>query len=212
MSKSVPVNLKVPPSRWNPIPAMAARIALCYAVLGGLWILCSGWLLHHFVRDSNPFHGACIQRIARRCRRVWTAEEVMRSAWDARLHPDEIALIRQSRAANFAGQTTLIEHRIRCRDGSWMWVEARSKPLFGPAGQETQLLIWQHDITGRKELETQLRLPGCVGHRMRHGRGDLKASLRTVLHHQRARQGNRARLGHGSRYRGTAQRLGGGGE
>ena len=53
MSKSAPVNLKVPPSRWYPIPAMAAKIALCYAVLGGLWILCSGWLLHHFVKDID---------------------------------------------------------------------------------------------------------------------------------------------------------------
>lgn len=31
---------------------MAAKIAVCYALLGGLWILGSGWLLHYFVQDS----------------------------------------------------------------------------------------------------------------------------------------------------------------
>ncbi len=86
----------------------------------------------------------------------WTAEEVMQTAWDARLHPDDISLIRQSREANLAGQTTLIEHRIRCRDGSWIWVEARCKPVVGPNGRVIQLLIWQHDITDRKRAEETL--------------------------------------------------------
>ncbi|MCX6901516.1 MAG: PAS domain S-box protein [Verrucomicrobia bacterium] len=81
----------------------------------------------------------------------WTAEEVMRTAWDARLHSDDIPLIKQSRAANWAGQTTSIEHRIRCRDGSWIWVEARAKPIPGPDDRMMQLLIWAHDITERKE-------------------------------------------------------------
>ena len=83
----------------------------------------------------------------------WSAEEVMQSAWDARLHPEDIPLIKQTRAANLAGQTTVIEHRIRCRDGSWRWVESRCKPVPGSDGQEPQLLIWQHDITGRKRAE-----------------------------------------------------------
>jgi two-component system, cell cycle sensor histidine kinase and response regulator CckA len=88
----------------------------------------------------------------------WTAEEVMESAWDARLHPDEVPLIQQSRTQNLAGQTTLTEHRIRCRDGSWMWVEARCKPIVGPDGQVTQLLIWQHDITQRKRAEELVKM------------------------------------------------------
>jgi two-component system, cell cycle sensor histidine kinase and response regulator CckA len=38
-------------SRWIPTRGMAAKIALCYALVGALWILCSGQVLHHFVRD-----------------------------------------------------------------------------------------------------------------------------------------------------------------
>lgn len=86
----------------------------------------------------------------------WTAEEIMQTAWDARLHPDDVPLIKQSREANRAGQTTLTEHRIRCRDGSWIWVEARCKPVVGPNGRVIQLLIWQHDITDRKRAEETL--------------------------------------------------------
>ena len=39
------------PSRWIPTRAMAVKIAASYALLGGLWILISGWLVHHFVSD-----------------------------------------------------------------------------------------------------------------------------------------------------------------
>ena len=87
----------------------------------------------------------------------WTPEVVTRTPWDARLHPDDIPLIKQSRAANREGQTTLTEHRIRCRDGSWIWVESRCKPITGPDGQMMQLLIWQHDITERKQAEEMIQ-------------------------------------------------------
>jgi two-component system, cell cycle sensor histidine kinase and response regulator CckA len=36
-----------------PTRAMAARIALGYALLGGLWILSSGWVLHYFVHNGS---------------------------------------------------------------------------------------------------------------------------------------------------------------
>ncbi len=86
----------------------------------------------------------------------WQPEDILGSPWDARLHPEDISRIRQSREENLAGQTTLIEHRIRCRDGSWIWVEARCKPLFDPAGRVIQLLNWQHDITQRKAHEREI--------------------------------------------------------
>ena len=53
MSKSILLDPNVPPSRWTPTPAMAMKIAVCYALLGCLWILCSGWALHYFVRDAE---------------------------------------------------------------------------------------------------------------------------------------------------------------
>ena len=86
----------------------------------------------------------------------WSEADLQGSPWDARLHPDELAAIRQARAANRAGRTTLLEHRVRCRNGDWLWVEARSKPILGADGQMQQLVIWSHDITERKRAEAEL--------------------------------------------------------
>ncbi|MCX6908271.1 MAG: PAS domain S-box protein, partial [Verrucomicrobia bacterium] len=107
----------------------------------------------------------------------WTPEEVMGTTWDARLHPDDIPLMLQSRAANRAGQTTLIEYRIRCRDGSWMWVEASSKPITGPDGQMKQLLVWARDITVRKQAEKEIRhLNETLEQRVQERTAQLEAS------------------------------------
>ena len=38
--------------RWIPTSATAVKITLWYASVGALWILCSGWVLHHFVQDA----------------------------------------------------------------------------------------------------------------------------------------------------------------
>ena len=40
-------------SSWLPTRSKAVKIALGYAAVGAIWILCSGWVLHHFVRDPG---------------------------------------------------------------------------------------------------------------------------------------------------------------
>ncbi len=87
----------------------------------------------------------------------WTPDEVHQSHWRTRLHPDDVALVEQTRQANLAGQITSIEHRFRCRDGSWIWVESRCKPIFGSDGKVEHMLVWSRDITARKRAELALR-------------------------------------------------------
>ncbi len=87
----------------------------------------------------------------------WTPADLEHSPWDARLHPDDRPAIQAARASNRVGQTTLLEHRIRCKDGRWLWLEARAKPLMGPAGELQRLVIWSHDITARRQAEKALR-------------------------------------------------------
>lgn len=53
MTKSANSGVKTLPSGWAPTRKMAIEISICYALLGGLWILCSGWLLHQFVKDGQ---------------------------------------------------------------------------------------------------------------------------------------------------------------
>jgi PAS domain S-box-containing protein len=88
----------------------------------------------------------------------WTPADLEGSPWDARLHPEDLPALQQARAANRAGHSNVVEHRIRCRNGSWLWVEARCKPVMGPDGQMQQLVIWSRDITERKAAEEALRL------------------------------------------------------
>ena len=87
----------------------------------------------------------------------WTPEDLERTDWRTRVHPDDLAVIEQTRAANLAGTTTTIEHRFRCQDGRWRWAEARCKPVCGPDGRVQQLLVWSRDVTQRRHLETLLR-------------------------------------------------------
>lgn len=42
-----------PSHGWLPIRAAATKIAIGYALVGGLWILCSGWFLHRVTQDAG---------------------------------------------------------------------------------------------------------------------------------------------------------------
>jgi PAS domain S-box-containing protein len=42
-----------PPYHWIPTRWSALKIALGYAVVSAAWILCSGWMLHYYVRDPD---------------------------------------------------------------------------------------------------------------------------------------------------------------
>ncbi len=87
----------------------------------------------------------------------WTPEEIQRTDWRTRLHADDLPLIERTRAANLAGEITTVEHRVRCRDGRWIWIESRCKPILGRDGKVQQLLVWGREVTARKQAEVNLR-------------------------------------------------------
>lgn len=86
----------------------------------------------------------------------WTPELLRSSNWRARMHPGDLARIQRAKKASRAGQTTIFEHRIRCRDGRWIWVEQHCKPICSEDGKVKQLLLWARDITRRKGVEESL--------------------------------------------------------
>lgn len=86
----------------------------------------------------------------------WAPEEIEHSNWRTRTHPEDVARVEKSLAANAAGEVALIEYRTLCKDGRWLWVEARSKPVCDTAGRVIQRVIWSRDITARKRAEAQL--------------------------------------------------------
>lgn len=85
----------------------------------------------------------------------WTQELLRHASWRTRLHPDDVKLVLGAYQANLKGRTTTIEHRMRCRDGSWIWVETHCKPIRDEKGRVWRLLVSSHDITGRRKAAGQ---------------------------------------------------------
>ncbi|MBI5799783.1 MAG: PAS domain S-box protein [Verrucomicrobia bacterium] len=86
----------------------------------------------------------------------WTFEEIQSTDWRARLHPDDLPLVEKTRADTLAGRSTSVEHRIRCKDGRWLWLETRCKLIAGQDGGVPQVLLTSRDITARKQAEAEL--------------------------------------------------------
>jgi diguanylate cyclase (GGDEF)-like protein/PAS domain S-box-containing protein len=87
----------------------------------------------------------------------YTKEELERiNAFDL-IHPEDkniaISLIRK-----MINQSTneRVEHRLRCKDGSYIWVETIGKVLVDKQGKK-ELLFTSRDITKRKQQEEELK-------------------------------------------------------
>src|SRR5450830_25983 len=86
-------------------------------------------------------------------------------AWDARVHPDDVARIEADRAAYFAGEKPSYanERRMQCKDGSWKWILSRGEVVARDAQGRPLRMIGTHtDITERHEHEEALRLASTV--------------------------------------------------
>ncbi|MFO1523213.1 MAG: PAS domain S-box protein [Kiritimatiellia bacterium] len=96
----------------------ALKIAAVYAVAGALWILCSGWLLHHFVRDAA--HAETLENVKGWFFVLVTATVL--GVWLDRLFRrirGATALLRQSEArfATIFKDSPMAEVITRLRDG-----------------------------------------------------------------------------------------------
>jgi PAS domain S-box-containing protein len=85
----------------------------------------------------------------------WTCEDVQTGRWKDWLHPDERAAVMRTREANERGEMTRFEHRIRCRNGDWIWVEDRCNPLPSSQGGVAWFVVWMRNITAFKAAEAR---------------------------------------------------------
>ncbi|SRR5579884_1216131 len=74
------------------------------------------------------------------------------------VHPDDLALVQEALRAlqQAAGRRVSAEYRLRCKDGTWRWFEARVTNLLHDPGVEAIVGNFR-DITRRKETEIALQ-------------------------------------------------------
>ena len=85
--------------------------------------------------------------------------DALAGPWFDRMHPDDRERIRAITLGQDTGQISrnAFEYRERHRDGHWMWVLSRGKPVeWNADGSVARILGTDTDITALKEAESQL--------------------------------------------------------
>ncbi len=79
--------------------------------------------------------------------------------WESRVHPDDLAHaneeIEKAHANPHYEYRTI--HRLRHKNGSWVWILDRGKTIFDKNGKAVRMVGFHTDITKEKELEEELR-------------------------------------------------------
>ncbi|SEA96676.1 PAS domain-containing protein [Marinobacterium iners] len=79
--------------------------------------------------------------------------------WDSRIHPDDKAATYADLERHFSGETSVYEntHRVRCKDGSYKWIQDKGKVFSTDADGKPLRVIGTHtDITAEYEQKQQL--------------------------------------------------------
>jgi diguanylate cyclase (GGDEF)-like protein/PAS domain S-box-containing protein len=81
--------------------------------------------------------------------------------WFSRIHPEDVARVRSKLDAHAAGATPHFEdeHRIRHRNGRYLWVLTRGFALRGPDGRAVRMAGAQTDVTDRRAHDPLTGLP-----------------------------------------------------
>ena len=78
--------------------------------------------------------------------------------WQQLVHPDDVERVRAALRAHLAGEQPLFEsvHRLKHRDGVWVWVVSRAKAKTDEHGRVRRLVGVDLDVTERKLYEEAL--------------------------------------------------------
>ncbi len=80
------------------------------------------------------------------------------STWNDRIHPDDVEKAWADVYKNVNGETEYYEniHRLKHKDGHWVWIHDRGKVQFDAQGKAVRMIGTHTDITEQKENELQL--------------------------------------------------------
>jgi diguanylate cyclase (GGDEF)-like protein/PAS domain S-box-containing protein len=78
--------------------------------------------------------------------------------WQQLVHPDDLERVRQALSEHLSGREAVFEsvHRLRHRDGVWLWVVSRAKAKVDEHGRAQRIVGVDLDVTERKLFEEAL--------------------------------------------------------
>ncbi|HEY9850259.1 MAG TPA: response regulator [Leptolyngbyaceae cyanobacterium] len=81
------------------------------------------------------------------------------STWPERVHPEDLSALLADLQGHLDGKTAVYQniHRMKHKDGRWLWVEAKGKCFWDEAGRPYRAIGTLTDITQRKQVEEALR-------------------------------------------------------
>ncbi len=81
--------------------------------------------------------------------------EQVPQSWMTLLHPDDVDDVRNAMQAHLDGRVAVYqhEHRMRCADGRYLWVESRGKAPDAPDGRRYRMVGTMTDIEEKKRQE-----------------------------------------------------------
>jgi len=79
--------------------------------------------------------------------------------WTRHIHPDDVGWVTDSIQLHLSGTTTgyQSEHRVICKDGSYIWVLSRGKVIKTIDGNPSRMVGTHTDISERKKIEENLQ-------------------------------------------------------
>ena len=104
--------------------------------------------------------------------------------WLTRIHPEEVELVKGAIDAHIAGLTRPLrsEHRIKRRDGTFLWMRSRGLAVRDGAGKAYRMAGSQTDITDGKIADALTGLPNRIlfNDRLTHSHRPYQALRRTL--------------------------------
>lgn len=79
------------------------------------------------------------------------------ASWQERVHPDDLSYALQAIKDNIEGREPFYQctHRLRHKDGHWVWIDDRGKTYFNKEGTPTRMIGIHNDITRIKDSEAK---------------------------------------------------------
>ncbi len=81
------------------------------------------------------------------------------ATWSNNLHPDDMSEARHKLQLHLDGKLEMFHdtHRMRCKDGSYIWIEARARAVRDKNGQATRMVGTISNVEQRKRYELALK-------------------------------------------------------